>query len=86
MGEWRVIILRPARRYLEKLPKDELKRVFKALEELEQDPFQVSIKPLQGRPEWSLRVGDKRILMRVDQQNKVIVVLLIRPRGDVYKH
>ena len=42
-------------------------------------------KPLHGRPEWSLRVGGFRVLFRVDERNRTIVVTAIGARGDIYK-
>ncbi|MGH2534326.1 MAG: type II toxin-antitoxin system RelE family toxin [Thermomicrobiales bacterium] len=83
--EWRIVLLRPARRYLDRLPPDEQQRVLDALADLERDPFGAQVKPLKGRPEWSLRVGELRVLLRVDREAKQLVVTLIAPRGDVYK-
>lgn len=85
MTEWRVLILRPARRYLEKLPYDDRKRILDHLKALEEDPTAVPIKTLKGRPEQSLRVGKYRILMRVDKEYKLIVVTRVGPRGNIYK-
>ncbi len=85
MTEWRVILLRPARRYLEQLVKADRQRILDPLLRLEQDPFGTSVKPLEGRPEWSLRVGSRQILLRVDRDQRLLVVTRIGPRGDVYK-
>ena len=85
MTEWRVILLRPARRYLERLPQSEQHRILDALEELQRDPASASVKPLRGRPEWSLRIGDRRILLRVDREAQLFIVTRIGPRGDIYK-
>ncbi len=85
MPEWGVILLREARRYLERLPSAEQERVIDALARLEQDPFALPVKPLQGRPEWSLRVGEYLILLRVERAERRLVVTRIGPRGDIYK-
>ncbi|MCR4418548.1 MAG: type II toxin-antitoxin system RelE/ParE family toxin [Clostridia bacterium] len=84
MTEWQVIILQPARRYLERLPRKEQKRILNALQKLQEDPRQVLVKPLKGRPEWSLRVGGRRVLIMVDKKQKRLVITTIGPRGDVY--
>ena len=84
MTEWQVIILQPARRYLERLPRKEQKRILNALQKLQEDPRQVPVKPLKGRPEWSLRVGGRRVLIMVDKKQKRLVITTIGPRGDVY--
>lgn len=85
MPEWRLTLLREARRYLDKLPAGEQDRLLDALSRLEQDPYTTPVKPLQGRPEWSLRDGDYRILPRVDREARHLLVTRIGPRGDVYK-
>ena len=83
MPEWSVILLREARRYLERLPLPEQERVLDVLARLEHDPFAMPVKPLQGRPEWSLRVGEYRILLRGERADRRLVVTRIGPRGDV---
>lgn len=83
--EWHLLLLREARRALDKLPRHEQDRVLDALERLEQNPFATPAKPLQGRPEWSLRVGELRVLLRVEREARRLVVTRIGPRGDVYK-
>ncbi len=82
---WQVVILRRPKRYLERLPKDEQERILQALEDLQVDPERTPVKPLAGRPEWSLRVGDLRILLRLERERGQIIVTRIGPRGDVYK-
>ncbi len=82
---WQVIILRRPKRYLQRLPENENKKILEALQNLQADPVQAPVKPLTGRPEWSLRVGDQRILLRMEKEQRRIVVTHIGPRGDVYK-
>ncbi|TDA70455.1 MAG: type II toxin-antitoxin system RelE/ParE family toxin [Clostridia bacterium] len=84
MAEWQVILLQPARRYLERLPQKERERILKALQRLQEAPEQAPVKPLKGRPEWSLRVGGRRVLIMVDREQRRFVVTTIGPRGDVY--
>jgi mRNA interferase RelE/StbE len=83
--EWRVVILRPAKRYLERLTDDERQRIFAALIELQRDPYHGPMQPLRGRPEWRLRVGGRRVLIRVDREQRALIVTYVGPRGDVYK-
>jgi len=85
VAEWRVVLLRPARRYLERLPRPDQERILDALEALQADPCSAPVKPLKGRPEWSLRIGGFRAVLRVDRENRLLVVTLIGPRGDAYK-
>jgi mRNA interferase RelE/StbE len=85
LTKWRLIILKPAERYLKRLSSEHQARIIRALKLLQQDRNLVDIKSLQGRPEWRLRVGNYRILFVIDPENKIYTVTLIKPRGDVYK-
>ena len=85
MSEWRVILLRPAERYLKRLPRHEQERILRALERLQENPEQARPEPLVGRPEWKLGVGGRCILFIPDREGKLFVVTTIGPRGDVYE-
>jgi mRNA interferase RelE/StbE len=43
------------------------------------------IKPLKGRPELRLRIGDYRCLFFIDQENRIYIITQIGTRGDIYK-
>jgi len=85
LNSWNLIILKKPEKYLQKLSLPEQKRIIQSLKLLIQDKTLVDIKPLKGRSEWRLRVGDFRILYREDRENKTYVVTKIKSRGDVYK-
>lgn len=70
---------------MQKLSLNEQKRIIQNLKLLMRDKSLVDIKPLKGRLEWRLRVGDFRILYREDRENQTYVVTKIKSRGDVYK-
>jgi mRNA interferase RelE/StbE len=83
---WTVVIPTREERYLSRLPRRERERVVEALDRLQgNDTFSGHVKRLHGRPEWSLRVGPFRVLLRPDEQNRILVVVAIGSRGDVYK-
>lgn len=85
MAEWRLVLLRPARNYLERLPPRDRDSILDAPEAFLENPSTAAVKKLKGRREWSLRVGSRRVLLIPDRLNRVFVVTLIGPRGDVYK-
>ena len=45
----------------------------------------IDVTPLRGRPGLRLRVGPWRIIFERDEESRIIDVLRIGPRGDVYK-
>ena len=67
------------------MPPDDQERIVSALDALVSDSTTLDIKPLKARPELRLRVGNYRILFRVDRDNQLYIVTRIGPRGDVYK-
>ena len=83
--QWQVIITPKVKKRLAKLSRPERERLLQALIDLEKDPFQQDVKSLKGRPEWRLRVGQWRVLLRLDNANLVIVALALGTRGDMYK-
>ncbi len=58
------------RYYLERLPLDERTRILDGLSAWIQDPEHAGLGKLQGRPEWSVRVAGKRILVIPDTVRK----------------
>jgi len=61
------------------------RRLAKALDDLESDPFQG--KPLKGelRSRYSYRVGDYRILYLIHGHQLLVVVIDIGHRRDIYR-
>jgi len=84
-SQWQVIITPNVKKRLSKLNRPEREKLLQVLIDLEEDPFHQDVKSLKGRPEWRLRVGQWRVLLRVDRANLVIVALALGTMGDVYK-
>lgn len=82
---WAVIVPPKVERAIARLPRPEREHLLQAVRQLTRGPFGPHVKRLAGRPEWRLRVGNRRVLFRVDEQARVVVVTRIGPRGDVYK-
>ncbi len=83
---WQVYISSDCDKKLCRLSRKQRERIQKALVELEKTgPSHRNIKKLQARPEWSLRVGGKRVILRIDFVNKQFLAVDLGSRGDVYK-
>jgi mRNA-degrading endonuclease RelE of RelBE toxin-antitoxin system len=85
MSDWKVFIPDRIERQLAKLPPKEAVRIKAKINELAKGLSKGRIKKLKGRPEWSKRIGGRRVLIKVDFENKTLVVTAIGPRGDIYK-
>ena len=79
------ILLKGAEKFLLKLSTNEQTRIIQALDNLVNNPTNIDIKKLKGRPEFRLRVGKYRILFREDIDNNLYVITAIGSRGDIYK-
>ena len=78
---------RLAGKTLKALDKQTTKRIYERLEELRLDPYSTRVsKPLRMLPgRRSSRVGDWRIIYRVDEESRTIMITGIKPRGKAYK-
>jgi mRNA-degrading endonuclease RelE of RelBE toxin-antitoxin system len=70
---------------MRRLDRVTLERVKSALDRLADEAANAKIKKLKGRPDFSLRVGDWRVLIALRHSEDVIDVLRVRPRGKAYE-
>jgi mRNA interferase RelE/StbE len=83
---YRVVLRRSATRELAGLPQPVRGRVTRALAALAAQPRPPGAKLLSGPDRiWRIRVGDYRILYRVDDDRVVVVVVRIRHRSIAYR-
>lgn len=84
---YEVRISHPAVKDIERLDAPTERRVRRRLDELAQAPTDRRLsKPLVGVPGLrSSRVGDWRILFRVNETERVVEIVAVRPRGDAYR-
>ncbi len=80
---YRIIIKKPAKKFIDRLPADERKRVVDAIEKL---PEGEDIKPMKGHHDLlRLRVGEYRIIYSMDNGELTVYVLDAGNRGQIYK-
>lgn len=72
---------------LARLPRKLVKRIIERIEDVADDPYQghPNVTKLKGRDGYRLRVGDWRVIYDLDDESQVMIVLVIGPRGQVYK-
>ncbi len=80
---YRIIIKKKAKRFIDKLPMNEKRRIVSAIEQL---PNGEDIKKLQGHEGLlRLRVGEYRIIYTIDHGELIIYIIDAGNRGDIYK-
>lgn len=76
-----------AKKEIEKAPKNDQKRIIASLGGLATDPRPSGVEKLQENPKfWRLRSGDYRVVYWVDDENKMVAILLTKKRGDAYRN
>lgn len=79
---YRIIIKKKAKKFIDKLPKNERLRVARAIEHL---PNGEDIKKLKGHSDLlRLRVGEYRIIYSVDNGELIVYVIDAGNRGEIY--
>lgn len=70
-----------------KMPRNTARLIREKIEHLALSPYAANnnVKRLEGINGYRLRVGDWRVLYEIVDDRLVIVVVKIKPRGDVYK-
>lgn len=79
---YRIVIKKRAKKFIDKLPKNEKIRIVAAIEEL---PNGKNIKPMRGHDLlWRLRVGNYRIIFTKDNNEYVVIAIDAGNRGEIY--
>ncbi len=80
---YRVVVKKRAKKFIDKLPKNEKIRIVNAIEQL---PYGRDVKQMKGHENlWRLRVGEYRILYTMDNGKLVICVVDAGNRGEIYR-
>jgi len=86
LARYQVTILPDAFRQLDRLPTSVKKNVAARIEDLGRDRHPQQAKPLKGEKGlWRLRVGDYRVLYRIQDELRLVLVLEMGNRKDVYR-
>jgi len=80
-----VQILRRAQKELAELPGNVFERACEEIRLLGQEPRPSGCRKLTGREGWRIRVGDYRIVYKIDDDQKVVTIVHVGHRRDVYR-
>ena len=81
---YEIILSDKAKRQLQKLSKEIRDRIGSAIERIKIRP-EAYVKRLVGVPYYSLRVGDYRVILNIQQNKLIIFVIEIGHRKNVYR-
>jgi mRNA interferase RelE/StbE len=84
---YRIVFTKNAAKSLHKMPRNMAKLIREKLEIIASDPHAnlPNVKKLQNRPGFRLRVGNWRVIYEIRDEELIILVLKVAPRGEVYR-
>ncbi len=84
---YRILFTKQADKALRKMPRNTARLIRKKLTEIAAAPYGThnNVIHLQNRPGYRLRVGDWRVIYEIQNDQLIILVLRVRPRGDAYR-
>ncbi|CCJ37507.1 plasmid stabilization system protein [Methanoculleus bourgensis MS2] len=86
---WRLIITPTAERDIDRIPDPDAKRIKEELYALADEPYpRFYVKKLKGHPKsplYSLRVGQYRVILAIENNVMVITVIEVGNRSNVYR-
>jgi len=82
----RVVVHREAKRELRRLPTHILRSVLEGIRALADDPHPAGCSKLRGHESlYRIRIGDWRVVYEADSATRIVTVLRVASRGEVYR-
>lgn len=85
MGKYSVLIKPSAVKELEKINKKDARRITQRIIGLSENPKPEGCEKLSGEDKFRLRQGNYRIVYSVEDRTKIVVVVKIGHRREVYR-
>ncbi|MEJ5308670.1 MAG: type II toxin-antitoxin system RelE/ParE family toxin [Anaerolineae bacterium] len=83
---WEVVLAHQPERMLRRLPRGLLQRLDRLLSELAENPRPAGVKKLVGHLNlYRVRLGDWRVIYAIEDEQLVVLVIRIAPRGEAYR-
>jgi mRNA interferase RelE/StbE len=82
---YEVVFRRKVEKSVARLPDDAYQRITRAIDNLSETPRPPGCTKLRGRDEWRIRARDYRIVYGIDDGRRVLEVLNVAHRRDVYR-
>ena len=86
MADYSVVFARSARKEFEKLDEPHCSRVLSRIRGLSQNPRPEGCRKLLGAADlWRIRIGEYRVIYRIEEGRKEVDVIVVRHRSTAYR-
>ena len=86
MASYRIEVSATAEKQIRKLPREDQIRVLRAIRPLATEPTPPGSRKVRGYEDvFRIRVGTYRILYRIDDDRREVIVLRVGHRRDIYR-
>jgi len=83
---YEVYIGRTGENDLKRLPTSTFHRIIPHIKALAENPRPANCRKLTGsKNDWRIRIGDYRVLYEIDEKAKVVRIMRVRHRREVYR-
>ena len=84
MGKYKLKVKKSAEKELRKIPKRDLLKIINKIQSLSDDPHPEGSIKLSNQEKYRLRVGNYRVLYKVEDNILTIFIVKIGHRKDIY--
>ena len=85
MAEYKILVRKSVRKDLNGIPKNDVRRIVKAIGALSNNPRPPQSKKLSGEEKYRLRCGVYRVIYEIINEELIVCVVRARHRKDVYR-
>lgn len=85
MEKYRILIKPSAAKELDSIPKVDLKRIVKRIQQLSEVPRPPRCEKLSAEDKYRLRQGKYRIVYSIDDKSRELLVVKVGHRREVYR-
>ena len=82
---YKIELRRKAQRALNRLPKDDFNVILGVVQGLANTPRPKGVEKIKSAGLWRIRQGDYRIVYNIDDGHKIVTILRIGHRGEIYR-
>jgi mRNA interferase RelE/StbE len=85
MAKYKITIKKSAVKELQNIPKKDLRRIVKRIQSLSLNPRPQGCQKLSGRNHLRIRQRDYRIVYSVDDKDRIVDIVKIGHRREIYR-